>query len=47
MTIFTEKGGWIQGGFDGPKAYKDDVIDGLMLTASAPIYDREGVFPRH
>ncbi|MBE0584784.1 MAG: HAMP domain-containing protein, partial [Desulfofustis sp.] len=24
--------------------YKDDVIDGLMLTASAPIHDKEGVF---
>ncbi len=24
--------------------YKDDVIDGLMLTASGPIYDNKGVF---
>jgi signal transduction histidine kinase len=26
------------------KIYKDDVIDGLMMTASTPIYDRAGKF---
>ena len=43
MTIFSEN----TDGFKGvrwTRAYKDDVIDGLMLTASAPIYDESGKF---
>ena len=43
MTIFSEDN---EGSRDvrWTSVYKDDVIDGLVLTASAPIYDKKGHF---
>ncbi|OEU50540.1 MAG: hypothetical protein BA862_13705 [Desulfobulbaceae bacterium S3730MH12] len=43
MTIFT-KSEDNSPGVRWTNIYRDDVIDGLMLTASAPIYDDKGVF---
>ena len=43
MTIFT-KSDDVSPEVRWTDIYKDDVIDGLMLTASAPVYDTKGVF---
>ena len=43
MTVFT-KSGDTSPGVRWTNIYKDDVIDGFMLTASASIYDNKGVF---
>jgi len=43
MTIFT-KSEDLSPGVRWTRVYKDDVIDGLMLTASASIIDNKGVF---
>ncbi|MBW2682189.1 MAG: PAS domain S-box protein [Deltaproteobacteria bacterium] len=43
MTIFT-KSDDVLSEVRWTDIYKDDVIDGLMLTASAPVYDTKGVF---
>ncbi len=43
MTIFT-KSDDVSREVRWTDIYKDDVIDGLMLTASAPVYDTKGVF---
>ena len=43
MTIFSKQ----KDGHTGVRwtgVYQDDIIDGLMLTASAPIYDNHGIF---
>jgi len=43
MTIFTKSEN-VSSEVRWTDIYKDDVIDGLMLTASAPVYDNKGVF---
>jgi HAMP domain-containing protein len=43
MTIFTNSED-VSPEVRWTNIYKDDVIDGLMLTASAPVYDTKGVF---
>ncbi|MBW2659175.1 MAG: PAS domain S-box protein [Deltaproteobacteria bacterium] len=43
MTVFTASDD-DSPGVRWTKIYKDDVIDGLMLTASAPIYNNKGIF---
>lgn len=43
MTIFTKSEN-VSSEVHWTNIYKDDVIDGLMLTASAPVYDNKGVF---
>ena len=43
LTIFTQSTD-LSPGVRWTDVYKDDASDGLMLTASAPIYDKSGLF---
>lgn len=43
VTLFT-KSDWIYNDTRWTRIYRDDVIDGLMITASTPVYDSKGDF---